>query len=378
MSPKCSMSGKCFVVTPSASVKGSCGWGISGGSAPETPSGRMVVTEVSSVVVAVKPTTAPSSSSTSSTVTVLCPTLFPVSGSVIPLSSSSGRASCPARASLSTSAVPVAVLPGVSPTVMLLSPSLKTGSMASLEEAAVLSTVSNWPGTSVVMVSPSTVSVTGSLSSVTASPVTVSAVVVSWPVSRPLSWMTRPSSSSTVVSVVVAAPSTTGSSPSGLAQVISVVMVVVLPSSLVTVSVVSAAKAGTLDRLTLIAAASTSASPLWNFLKILGILFITAPFHKNVTVDLVPPDIPALRLCPGEQLDPRDIAHEPDDALPRLLGFPAVFLDVGEDHLMDAGGHPAGVPPCGKEADLGVGPRPVPKPPEQAVRLLVLVVISTS
>ena len=26
------------------------------------------------------------------------------------------------------------------------------------------------------------------------------------------------------------------------------------------------------------------------------------------------------------------------DALPRLLGFPAVFLDVGEDHLMDAGG----------------------------------------
>ena len=330
------------------------------------------MTEVSSVVVAVKPTTAPSSSSTSSTVTVLWPMLSPVSGSVISQSSASGRASCPARAALSTSAVPVAVLPGVSSTVTLLSPSLKMGSTASLEEAAELSTVSNSPGASVVMVSPSAVSVTGSLSSTVVPLVTVSVVTVSWPVSLPLSWMTRPSSSSTVVSVVVAAPSTTGSSPSGLAQVISVVMVVVLPSSLAAASVVPAAKAGTLDRLTHIAADNARASPLWNFLKILGILFITAPFHNNVTVDLVPPDIPALRLCPGEQLDPGDIAHEPDDALPRLLGFPAVFLDVGEDHLMDAGGHPAGVPPCGKEADLGVGPRPVPQPPEQTVRLLVL------
>ena len=171
----------------------------------------------------------------------------PVSGSVMSQSPASGRTSCPARASRSTTAVPVAVLPGVRSTVMSLPPG-KTRSTASLVEDVELSTVSNSPVVPEVTVSPVSVSVTASFSSTTGAAVCVSVVtVVSVPVSLPLSWTTRPSSSTTVVSVVTTAPSTTGSSPSGLVQVISVVMVVILPSSLTAASAVPAASAGALS-----------------------------------------------------------------------------------------------------------------------------------
>ena len=104
----------------------------------------------------------------------------------------------------------------------------------------------------------------------------------------------------------------------------------------------------------------------------LGII-ISTQYPNDIYVMIDEIDI-AKKVLDGllEKEDVFALLYEPDDALPRLLGLFAVFLDVGEDHLMDAGGHPAGVPLRGEEADLGVGPCPVPQPPEQAVRLSVL------
>lgn len=48
----------------------------------------------------------------------------------------------------------------------------------------------------------------------------------------------------------------------------------------------------------------------------------------------LPPHIPSRRTAAGKKFDSGDIAHQPDDTAAGFLRFLAVFLDVGQNHLM--------------------------------------------
>ena len=88
--------------------------------------------------------------------------------------------------------------------------------------------------------------------------------------------------------------------------------------------------------------------------------------------DLVAPNVPAFGRLTGKKLYAGKVSHEPDNALPRLIGLFGMLFDVAEDDLTHTGVNSLRMSLRGKDADFGVCPCPIPHAGEEIIVLAVL------
>ncbi len=91
----------------------------------------------------------------------------------------------------------------------------------------------------------------------------------------------------------------------------------------------------------------------------------------KIAVHFVAPNIPARGFLSGKQFCAGQVTRKLDDFLAGDVGFLAVFLNGGNDKLMDAAGIAFGVSPLGKQADFRIAPCPVPQPVKPGGAFLV-------
>ncbi len=91
----------------------------------------------------------------------------------------------------------------------------------------------------------------------------------------------------------------------------------------------------------------------------------------KIAVHFVAPHIPARDFLSGKQFCAGQVARKLDDFLAGDVGFLAVFLNGGNNKLMDASGIAFGVSPLGKQADFRISSCPVSQPVKPGGAFLV-------